>query len=76
MEEADSEEKCRKTVHVFMPKSKSEDFEEAFKKALVKIKPFIDSLAVDYDSKLKAQLSNATDEKFDEIISQLNQEDE
>ena len=55
---------------------RSEDFEEAFKKALVKIKPFIDSLAVDYDSKLKAQLSNATDEKFDEIISQLNQEDE
>jgi len=55
---------------------RSEDFEEAFKKALVKIKPFIDSLAVDYDSKLKAQLSNATDEKFDEIINQLNQEDE
>ena len=55
---------------------RSADFEEAFKKALTKIKPIIDSIFIDSEAKFEAEMSIATDEKFEEIVHLLNEEEE
>ncbi len=55
---------------------RSEDYEEAFKKALDKIKPIIDSLVFDQDILLQTQITSATKDEFDKIISQLGLEEE
>ena len=55
---------------------RSEDYEEAFKKALDKMKPIIDSLMLDPDILLQTQITSATKDEFDKIISQLGLEEE
>lgn len=55
---------------------RSADFEEAFKKALSRIKPIIDSLTIDTVTKFDKNQFITTDEKFNEIIQYLIQEEE
>ena len=55
---------------------RSEDYELAFNKALDKLKPQIDSITVDSDTFLTPQITQATKDEFDKIISHLNLEEE
>ena len=55
---------------------RSEDYELAFNKALDKLKPQIDSIMVDSDTFLTSQITQATKDEFDKIISHLIFEEE
>jgi len=55
---------------------RSADFEEAFKKALCRIRPIIDSLIIDTENSFDENKFSTTDEKFNEIIQFLTQEEE
>ena len=55
---------------------RSEDYELAFNKALDKLKPQIDSIMVNSDTFLTPQITQATKDEFDKIISHLNLEEE